>query len=117
MDIFRYKTTILSNGTDVGPIKCIKWRGRFAAWTTPKKVVVYDIVRMERISVITLDPTEFDQCYLTWSDQKNLFVSHGDTLRICAIKKRPDIEVQSQPNSPECMVEILHCLKFEVKIE
>ena len=40
----RYKPRALSDGSD-GPIKCIKWRGRFAAWTSKRGVVVHDVVQ------------------------------------------------------------------------
>jgi len=30
----RYKQTVI--GSNEGRIGCVKWRGRFAAWTTPK---------------------------------------------------------------------------------
>ena len=40
----RYKPRPLSDGTD-GPIKNIKWRGRFAAWTSKRGVVVHDVVQ------------------------------------------------------------------------
>ena len=41
----RYRQIPLTDGTD-GPIKNIKWRGRFAAWTSKRGVVVYDIVQV-----------------------------------------------------------------------
>ena len=91
----RYKSTNLSDGSD-GPIKVIKWRGRFAAWTSQKGVVVYDVVQEKTISIIRLarPPGEGqpDVCHLSWSDQKSLFVSHADTLKICNIRKRQDVE-------------------------
>ena len=51
----RYKTTALTDGTD-GPIKLIKWRGRFAAWWSKKGVIVYDIVQMKTISIVKFGP-------------------------------------------------------------
>ena len=51
----RYKTTALTDGTN-GPIKLIKWRGRFAAWWSKKGVIVYDIVQMKTISIVKFAP-------------------------------------------------------------
>ena len=52
---FRYKSINLSDGTD-GPIKLIKWRGRFAAWWSRKGVIVYDVVQEKIISIVKLGP-------------------------------------------------------------
>ncbi len=46
----RYKQTVLCEGE--GPVSLIKWRGRFAAWTTNKGVRVYDVVEEKMISLI-----------------------------------------------------------------
>ena len=89
----RYKPRPLSDGSD-GPIKCIKWRGRFAAWTSKRGVVVHDVVQEKNISIIRLSSSQieqapaFDVCRLSWSDQKSLYVCHADTLRICRIRPR-----------------------------
>jgi len=114
----RYKPRPLSDGTD-GPIKNIKWRGRFAAWTSKRGVVVHDVVQEKNISIIRLAQIEpaFDVCRLSWSDQKSLYVTHGDMLRICRIRRR---EHQDLPQNqrlmrdmPHFMVEIVHTIKMD----
>ena len=72
----RYQQTALSDGND-GPIKNIKWRGRFAAWTSRRGVIVYDVVQEKTISIIRLN-NENDVCTrISWSSQTSLYVSHG----------------------------------------
>ena len=72
----RYQQRALSDGTD-GPIKNIKWRGRFAAWTSRRGVIVYDVVQEKTISIIRLN-NENDVCTrISWSSQTSLYVSHG----------------------------------------
>jgi hypothetical protein len=112
---------ILSDGTD-GPIKCIKWRGRFAAWTSKRGVVVFDVVQERTISIIKLDANSFNNssrgnepnlvCRLSWSDQTTLFVSFGDSVRVCNITRR-DINEAKAKDLPQFLVEITHTLKLD----
>ena len=116
----RYKQTVLSDGTD-GPIKLIRWRGRFAAWWSKKGVLVYDVVQEKIISIIKLGPilqeseTEREKmiCRIAWSNQTSLFVSFGDTLRICNVRRRDPNEARAR-DLPHYMVEILHTIPLEV---
>ena len=109
----RYKQTALSDGTD-GPIKNIKWRGRFAAWTSRRGVVVYDVVQEKTISIIRLNnQAQSDVCTrVQWSDQKSLYVSHGDTIRICNIRRRENSDARLR-DLPQYLVEIVHTINLE----
>ena len=114
----RYKQTALSDGTD-GPIRNIKWRGRFAAWTSRRGVVVYDVVQEKTISIIRLSShlpgeDQGDVCTrVQWSDQKSLFVSHGDTIRVCNIRRRDNTDVVRLRDLPHYLVEIVHTINLE----
>ena len=57
----------------------------------------------KNISIIRLAQIEpeFEVCRLSWSDQKSLYVCHGDTLRICRIRRR---EHQDLPQYVEFQV-------------
>ena len=69
----RYGQTVLSDNE--GPIDLIKWRGRFAAWSTPNGVRVYDVVQEKMISLIksekphSRDDIENAPTRIAWSDQ------------------------------------------------
>ena len=115
----RYKSLTLSDGTD-GPIRVIKWRGRFAAWWSKKGVVVYDVVHEKIISIIKFGPIlqesdverEKMTCRIAWSDQKSLFISYGDTVRICNVCRRNPNDPKSR-ELPQYMVEILYTVPLE----
>jgi len=101
----RYKQTPLGSPTD-GPITCIKWRGYFAAWCCRRGVVVYDVTQERIISIIKYDtplppnPDPQDRLSgqfvtrLAWSNQYTLFVTQGDSVKVCSIKKRPEPQEQ-----------------------
>ena len=123
----RYKQIALSGPGD-GPITRIKWRGRFAAWCGRRGVVVYDIITMEQISIIKYEvhlPTSQEIAVdkrtegeyvtrLAWSDQYTLYMSQGDNVKICKIKKRSDpIEILRQRDLPGHLVEIVSAFKLE----
>ena len=123
----RYKQTALSAPSD-GPITCIKWRGRFAAWCGRRGVSVYDIINMKQISIIKYEITlpssseiPVDQrtegqhvTRLSWSNQFTIYMSQGDNVKICKIKKRTDpMELLRQRDLPEHYVEIVSAFKLE----
>ena len=49
---------------------------------------------------------------MAWSDQMSLFVSFGDTLRICHIRRRDPTDPKAH-TLPHFMVEILHTVPLE----
>jgi len=101
-----YKQEILCQGE--GSVCNIKWRGRFAAWVTDKGVRVYDVIQEKTISLVQKPPTcpANDVCpwRIGWSDQLNLVVSFGDTVKICKVKKRGG----KSENMPDHCVEVAH---------
>lgn len=46
--------TPLSEESD-GPITCLKWRGRFAAWAGRRGIQVYDVIQERVISLVKFD--------------------------------------------------------------
>jgi len=86
----RYKQEVLCQGE--GQVGSIKWRGRFAAWTTSKGVRVHDVVEGKTISLIqrpaSCTPSKEVPWRIAWSDQFHLMVSFGDQVKVCVVKKR-----------------------------
>ena len=48
--VIRYRQKVLCENE--GAIGCLKWRGRFAAWSTSRGVRVYDVIAGAMISLI-----------------------------------------------------------------
>ena len=102
----RYKQDYLSESE--GPITMIKWRGRFAAWTTNKGIKVYDVVEEKTVSIIKSE-NQSEKCpyRIAWSDQFHLFVAMGDVVKCCVVKKRDQSEMRGvNAELPEHKVEI-----------
>ena len=127
MNFNRYKQTALSAPAD-GPITYIKWRGRFAGWCGRRGVSVYDIINMKQISIIKYENSlpSTSECpvdkrtdgqhvtRLAWSDQFTIYISQGDNVKICKIKKRTDpMELLRERDLPEYYVEIVSAFKLE----
>ena len=51
-------------------------------------------------------------CRIAWSDQLTLFVSFGDAVRVCNIKRRDANEAKLK-DLPEFMVEIVHSFRLD----
>ena len=112
----RYRQTVLCEGE--GPITCIRWRGRFAAWISRKGVRVYDVIEQKIISLIKMEPAEEVEdapARICWSDQFHLFVAMGDRVRVCEIKTRSAAELASPKGRdlPQHMVEISASFQLE----
>ena len=121
----RYNQVALSGPQD-GPITCIKWRGRFAAWCGRRGVVVYDVISMRQISIIKYDvplPTSTESpvdkrtegqfvTRLAWSTQWVLYISQGDNVKICKIDKRTDPNDRNK-DLPDHFVQIVSTFKLE----
>ena len=55
---------------------------------------------------------------LAWSDQYTLYMSQGDNVKICKIKKRSDpIEILRQRDLPGHLVEIVSAFKLRDRAE
>ena len=119
----RYKQTPLGSVND-GPITCIKWRGYFAAWCCRRGVVVLDVTQERIISIIKYDQPqpanvedESSGQYVTrlaWSDQYTLYVTQGDNVKVCAIKKRVETPEQLRHHDlPEHYVTIKSSFKLK----
>lgn len=76
---------------------------------------MYDVVQEKTISIIKLNQIDTDTfCRISWSDQMSLFVSNGDTARICQIRRREANDASSRVRDlPHFKVEILHTVKLD----
>jgi len=86
----RYKQDVICQGE--GSVFNIRWRGRFVAWVTDKGVRVYDVVDETTISLIpkpgNCPPNSQIPWRIGWGDQFKLFVSFGNSVKVCCIEKR-----------------------------
>ncbi|XP_022090770.1 vacuolar protein sorting-associated protein 41 homolog [Acanthaster planci] len=97
----RSKSTILHQAE--GPIRIIKWRGCFIAWASDLGVKVYDLSSKRRITFIKKDHDEklrpeIYPCKLCWKDNITLIVGWANTIKICVVKERRQLEGKDMPN-------------------
>ncbi|XP_013388215.1 vacuolar protein sorting-associated protein 41 homolog [Lingula anatina] len=97
----RHKTTILHDGE--GPIRNIKWRSYFIAWTNDRGIKVYDMSTKQRITYIQKDidkslRSEIYRCHLSWKDDRTLLIGWADKVKICVIRERDRNDVRDLPS-------------------
>ncbi|XP_033639458.1 vacuolar protein sorting-associated protein 41 homolog isoform X2 [Asterias rubens] len=97
----RSKSTILHQGE--GPIRTVKWKGCFVAWANDLGVKVYDLSSKRRITFIKRDHDEklrpeIYPCQLCWKDNVTLLVGWANTVKICVVKERRQLEGKDMPN-------------------
>lgn len=91
----RHKMTILHQGE--GPIRNIKWGGKFIAWANNNGVKVYDMSTKTKITKIDKDHDlrpELCVCQLVWRDAKTLLIGWGDRVKICVVKEQNKSELK-----------------------
>jgi len=111
----RLKSTTLFEGE--GPVTNIKWRGRFLAWASSTGVRVFDMNVRRVISVVKKDispgiNSEKYRCILHWKDDLTLVVAWADDVKICVIRRRPDVEAE-RFNLPSHYVEIVSMFNMD----
>lgn len=84
-----------------GYVQAIAWHDRFVAWASEVGVRVYDLVARCSLGLIqweknTITSIEDYRCNLLWSAPKTLMIGWVDTIRICLIRKRSQIELQTR---------------------
>ncbi|KAG7303143.1 hypothetical protein JYU34_013175 [Plutella xylostella] len=95
----RLRSTVLCECE--GYVQAMAWCGRFVAWASEVGVRVYDLVARCSLGLIQWEksPTrsiEDYRCNLLWSAPKTLMIGWVDTIRICVIRKRSQIELQTR---------------------
>lgn len=84
-----------------GNVQAIAWHERFVAWASEVGVRVYDLQARCSLGLIqweknTSTSIEDYRCNLLWSAANTLMIGWVDTVRICIIRKRNQIELQTR---------------------
>ncbi|XP_013188237.1 vacuolar protein sorting-associated protein 41 homolog [Amyelois transitella] len=84
-----------------GYVQAISWHDRFIAWASEVGVRVYDLQARCSLGLIQWEKCpnrsiEDYRCNLLWSAPKTLMIGWVDTVRICVIRKRSQIELQTR---------------------
>lgn len=84
-----------------GYVQAMSWHDRFVAWASEVGVRVYDLVARCSLGLIQWEKVpnrsiEDYRCNLLWSAPKTLMIGWVDTIRICVIRKRSQIELQTR---------------------
>ncbi|XP_050671127.1 vacuolar protein sorting-associated protein 41 homolog [Leptidea sinapis] len=84
-----------------GNVQAMAWHDRFVAWASEVGVRVYDLVARCSLGLIKWENTpnrsiEDFRCNLLWSASRTLMIGWVDTIRICVIRKRNQIELQTR---------------------
>ncbi|XP_026746855.1 vacuolar protein sorting-associated protein 41 homolog [Trichoplusia ni] len=95
----RLRSTVLCECE--GYVQAMSWHERFVAWASEVGVRVYDLVARCSLGLIQWEKTpnrsiEDYRCNLLWSAPKTLMIGWVDTIRICVIRKRSQIELQTR---------------------
>ncbi|XP_075973068.1 vacuolar protein sorting-associated protein light [Anticarsia gemmatalis] len=95
----RLRSTVLCECE--GYVQAMSWHDRFVAWASEVGVRVYDLVARCSLGLIQWEKTpnrsiEDYRCNLLWSEDKTLMIGWVDTIRICVIRKRSQIELQTR---------------------
>ncbi|RWS26604.1 vacuolar protein sorting-associated protein 41-like protein [Leptotrombidium deliense] len=111
--LFGYKTNILHKGD--GPIRNVRWLGRYVAWCSDASVRVFDMEDKVLITVIKRDHDiipEIYRCTLCWKEEGLLLIGWGDSMKICVVKYRKMSTVSSS-DVPKKYVEITSMFKTD----
>lgn len=95
----RLRSTVLCECE--GYVQSMSWHDRFVAWASEVGVRVYDLVARCSLGLIQWEKSpnrsiEDYRCNLLWSASKTLMIGWVDTIRICVIRKRSQIELQTR---------------------
>ncbi|CAK1595700.1 unnamed protein product [Parnassius mnemosyne] len=100
-----------------GYVQAIAWHERFVAWASEVGVRVYDLVARCSLGLIQWEKSpnrsiEDYRCNLLWSAPKTLMIGWVDTIRICVIRKRNQIELQTR-DVTEYLVDPVHTFQTD----
>lgn len=84
-----------------GYVQAISCHDRFVAWASEVGVRVHDLVAKCSLGLIQWEKSpnrsiEDYRCNLLWSAPKTLMIGWVDTIRICVIRKRSPVELQTR---------------------
>ncbi|RWS13854.1 vacuolar protein sorting-associated protein 41-like protein, partial [Dinothrombium tinctorium] len=112
-----YKTNVIYNGD--GPIRNIRWVGRYIAWVSDSSVRVFDMDDKMVITVIKRDHDpiyrpEIYRCTLCWKAEGVLLIGWADSIKVCVVKYRnPNTVFTDIKNVPKKYVEITSMFKTD----
>ncbi|CAH0719696.1 unnamed protein product, partial [Brenthis ino] len=111
----RLRSTVLCECE--GYVQAIAWHDRFIAWASEVGVRVYDLVARCSLGLIQWERNpnrsiEDFRCNLLWSAKKTLMIGWVDTIRICVIRKRSQIELQTR-DVTEYLVDPVHTFQTD----
>lgn len=114
----RLRSTVLCECE--GYVQAISWHERFVAWASEVGVRVYDLVARCSLGLIQWEKSpnrsiEDFRCNLLWSAPKTLMIGWVDTIRICVIRKRSQIELQTR-DVTEYLVDPVHTFQTDYYI-
>lgn len=92
------KSTVLSDSE--GLVNAVKWNGQFVAWASAIGVRVYDLNEKCSLGLIKWETPKTGKlsdyrCNLRWSNPTTLLIGWVETIRICVLRKRNIIEVNT----------------------
>lgn len=81
-------------------MQALAWQARWAAWASEAGVRVYDLTAHCSLGLIqwergAREPQHY-RCNLLWAAPRTLMIGWVDTVRICLIRKRSQIELQTR---------------------
>ncbi|OWR52386.1 vacuolar protein sorting-associated protein 41 homolog [Danaus plexippus] len=111
----RLRSTVLCECE--GYVQAIAWHERFVAWASESGVRVYDLSARCSLGLIQWERNpnrsiEDFRCNLLWSAPKTLMIGWVDTIRICVIRKRSHIELQTR-DVTEYLVDPVHTFQVD----
>ncbi|XP_072932333.1 vacuolar protein sorting-associated protein 41 homolog [Epargyreus clarus] len=114
----RLRSTVLCECE--GYVQAMAWHDRFVAWACEVGVRVYDLVARCSLGLIQWEKSpnrsiEDYRCNLLWSAPKTLMIGWVDTIRICVIRKRSQIELQTR-DVTEYLVDPVHTFQTDYYI-
>ncbi|XP_044763027.1 vacuolar protein sorting-associated protein 41 homolog [Coccinella septempunctata] len=103
-----------------GFVRSLSWKGNFIAWSSNVGVRVYDMNARCSLGLIKWEEhknlsIEKFRCNLRWADARTLLIGWVDTVRVCIIRKRSNIELANK-NLPEYLVDPVSTFQTEFYI-
>ncbi|CAH1107551.1 unnamed protein product [Psylliodes chrysocephalus] len=112
------KPTILCDSE--GLVRSLCWGENFLAWSSNIGVRVYDMTARCSLGLIKWEEhpsgsIDKFRCNLRWADSRTLLIGWVDTVRVCVIRKRSNIELANR-DLPEYLVDPVSTFQTEFYI-
>ncbi|XP_019871833.1 vacuolar protein sorting-associated protein 41 homolog [Aethina tumida] len=103
-----------------GLVRSLAWGENFLAWSSNIGVRVYDMTARCSLGLIKWDdnsglPLDKFRCNLRWADSRTLLIGWVDTVRVCVIRKRSNVELANR-DLPEYLVDPVSTFQTEFYI-